>query len=204
MKMPSWPVLLGFAALVIAGVILSIMSRLGSFKDVVIERKKDIAPITVLSREHLGAYHKIAGMLTEMETWARAHDEPCAVTFGEYYDDPRNVDEDRLRARGGCVFANAESAERLRKILSLSSEAAANPKSETVMRIESVVISDALVASFEGAPSIGPLKVYPKVFEQMKDLDLVSNGPVLELYEVLNAQGGRTRYYFPVKSTRAP
>ena len=98
------------------------------------------------------------------------------------------------------MIANAENSEKLRKILAADS----NPPRETKFEIEVIMISDALVAAFDGAPSIAPLKVYPKVFEQMKDLELVSNGPVVELYEVLDARQGRTRYYFPVKSARAP
>lgn len=190
MKMPSWSVLFGVAALAVVGVVASIMFRLGSFKDVTIEHKMKNGPFTVVAREHLGAYHKIAAMIVEMETWARSHGEPCNITFGEYFDNPEQTDEDRLRSRGGCVVTNPQNTEALKKVLAPN------------MTLETIEIPDALVAEFEGSPAIGPLKVYPKAFAYMQEHDLVSAGPVLELYEVLNSTAGRTQYFFPVRSAR--
>lgn len=190
MKMPSWPILIGTAILITVSVVISIMYRLGSFRGVEIAQTDAAGTYLILSREHMGAYHGIAAVITEVETWARAQGEPCLLTFGEYQDNPETVDEDRLRSRGGCIVSSKEKADELKKDL---------PAGTTLTELK---IDKAITASFDGSPSIGPLKVYPRVFEQMKRLDLVSSGPVLELYEVLSPTSGRTRYVFPVKSTR--
>ncbi len=223
MKLPSWPVLIGISVLVVFSVVLSIMFRLGSFKPVVVERKQNNGPLVVLMRDHLGAYHKIAGLITEVETWARVHGEPCTITFGQYFDHPEQTDEDRLRSRGGCVLSNPEKVEELKKLI--GDEPKANPTATSSpadsgvtaaagspaavasarsagLKIETIEISDALVAEFDGSPSIGPLKVYPKAFEMMKQLDLRSSGAVVELYEVLGEKTGRTKYFFPIESSR--
>lgn len=178
------------------------MVRLGSFKPVAMERKKADLKLTVLSREHLGAYHKIAPVITEVEAWARAHGEKCAVTFGQYFDNPDTTDEDRLRSRGGCILETELETEKLRKLLGETENAAGGPTTSTTTRIETIEIGDAIVASFDGSPAIAPTKVYPKAHEMMNQLDLRSSGPVLELYEVVTPTEGRTRYYFPVESSR--
>lgn len=190
MKMPSWPVLIGTAVLIIASVVISVMYRLGSFKPVVVERQAKGGSYLLLSREHLGPYHKIAEVISSVETWARTQGEPCVLTFGEYQDNPETTDEDRLRSRGGCIISTAAKAEELKKDL---------PAGTTVTSIE---IGDSLTVVFNGSPSIGPLRVYPKVFEAMSSFDLRSSGPVFEIYEVLSPTEGRTRYIFPVESTR--
>ncbi len=190
MKLTSWPVLIGTAVLIIGSVVISIMYRLGSFKGVEVAQTEAAGTYILVAREHMGAYHGIASVITEVETWARANGEPCALTFGEYQDNPETVDEDRLRSRGGCIVSSQEKADELKKVL---------PVGTTVSELK---IEKALTASFDGSPSIGPLKVYPKIFEQMKSLDLASSGPVLEIYEVISSTSGRTRYVFPVKSLR--
>jgi AraC family transcriptional regulator len=201
-KLPSWPVLIGIAALAVLGVVISIMLRLGSFKPVVIERKSANAPLVVLLRDHLGAYHKIATVITDVEIWARANGEPCKITFGQYFDNPEQVDEDRLKSRGGCVLSSPESIENLKKRINEGTESGADGESKSGLKIDTIEIPDALIAEFDGAPSLGPIKVYPKVFEMMKQLDLQSSGPVLELYEVTDVNAGRTRYIFPVETSR--
>lgn len=191
MKMPSWPILIGTALLLLIGVVISIMSRLGSFKPVVIERVPSTGPMWLLSKDHLGAYHKIAPMISEIETWARANGEPCVLSFGEYTDNPDHTDEDRLRSRGGCVISDKEHATTLK-----------NLKLPAGVSVTPYQIGDSLTASFDGSPSIGPVKVYPQVFSQMSSLDLRSSGPIFEIYEVTSTTTGRTRYIFPVISTR--
>lgn len=189
--MPSWPILIGSALILLFGVVISIMIRLGSFKPVVIERVPSTGPMWLLAKDHLGAYHKIAPMISEIETWARANGEPCVLSFGEYTDNPDHTDEDRLRSRGGCIISDPAHATTLKSL-----------KLPTGVSVTAYEIGDSLAASFEGSPSIGPIKVYPQVFAQMSSLDLRSSGPIFEIYEVTSTTAGRTRYLFPVTSTR--
>lgn len=190
MKAPSWPVLIGSTLALAIAAAGSLAYRLGAFKDVKIERRFD-GPYFVVSKDHMGAYHKIATVITEVETWAKANGEPCSLSFGEFYDNPETVDEDRLRSRGGCITSSD-------KVKSIASNGLL-PAGYSTSTIDH---RDALVASFDGSPAIGPWKVYSKVMADMKTLDLELNGPVLEIYEILSATSGRTRYIFPVRNLR--
>lgn len=190
MKLPSWPILVGGSILLLAALAFSIMTRLGSFKTVEVQQRPDGESFLILARDHMGPYHKIADLISDVETWARSKGEPCERTFGEYFDNPETTDEDRLRSRGGCILSNAEKAKALEGEI---------PKG---MSISELKIGNALEAIFEGSPAIAPLKVYPRAQEIMKDLGLVSSGPVVEIYEVVSPTAGRTRYLFPVKSAR--
>lgn len=191
MKLTSWPVLIGGAVLVIVGVVVSIMTRLGSFKSVEVQRDSTSKTFHLLSRDHMGPYHKIADVILDVETWARANGEACRLTFGEYKDNPDTTDEDRLRSRGGCLLPSTEAAKNL------------EGKTPEGMSISSTVIGDSLVAVFDGSPAIAPSKVYPEVFERMEQLELTPAGSIFEIYEVLSPTEGRTKYIFSVDSLRA-
>lgn len=191
MKLNSWPVLIGTAVVVTASVVVGIMFRLGSFKDVDIQRDSNDKTFHLLSRDHLGPYHKIAEVILVVETWARANGEPCVLTFGEYKDNPDTTDEDRLRSRGGCLLPSTEAAKNL------------EGKTPEGMSLSSIVIGDSLVAVFDGSPAIAPSKVYPEVFERMEQLELTPAGSIFEIYEVLSPTEGRTKYIFSVDSLRA-
>lgn len=190
MKAPSWPVLIGSTLALAIAAAGSLAYRLGAFKDVQVERRFD-GPYFVVSKDHMGAYHKVAAVITEIETWAKANGEPCSLSFGEYYDNPETVDEDRLRSRGGCITSN----DNVKTI-------AGNGLLPSGYSTSTIDHRDALVATFDGSPAIGPWKVYSKVMANMKTLDLELNGPVLEIYEILSPTSGRTRYIFPVRSLR--
>ena len=190
MKAPSWPVLIGSTLALAIAAAGSLAYRLGAFKDVQVERRFD-GPYFVVSKDHMGAYHKVAAVITEIETWAKANGEPCSLSFGEYYDNPETVDEDRLRSRGGCITSN----DNVKTI-------AGNGLLPSGYSTSTIDHRDALVATFDGSPAIGPWKVYSKVMANMKTLDLELNGPVLEIYEILSPTSGRTRYIFPVHSLR--
>ncbi len=192
MKSPTWPVILVAAALVIAFVVYTVISRIGALEPVVISQES-AGPFHVLTKDHLGAYHKIGPVISEVEAWARANGEPCSQSFGEYFDDPEKNDEDRLKSRGGCLLsksfegANSDWASRL-------------PKGMTLATIES---RNVVKAVFNGAPSLGPVKVYPKVFEFMNLNDLKIAGAILEIYSFDSKSGkGSTAYLFPSESVR--
>lgn len=199
LKSPSWSLLIGLALTLIAVALGTTLYRVGALKGVAIERGTD-GPHRLVAREHLGPYHGISDVISAVEAWAKEHGEPCAQAFGEYFDDPNTTDSDRLRSRGGCILSN-DAIARL-------AESGGLPEGTTVSELPS---REALIAVFEGAPSIGPLKVYPKVFDEMKRLELRLNGPIFEIYEahVEDARAGEasptaglTRYVFPVESAR--
>lgn len=173
-----WAVL-GTVAL-IAAIALGVYIYVGGYKPVVTEIA-DVGPMKVVYKENLGAYHKIMTVLNEVETWAKENGEACKLTFGEYLDNPKIVAEDRLRSNGGCVV-----------------EKTWNTGLPTGFIYREIPRRLYLTAVFEGAPSIGPLKVYPKADSIMQREGHKPNGAVIETYEILSPKAVETRYYFPI------
>ncbi len=159
---------------------LGLFIYVGGYKPVQTEIG-DQGPLKIVYKEHIGAYHQIMPVLTEVEGWARQNGEACKLTFGEYLDNPKLVAEDRLKSHGGCVVEKDWS----------SGLPAGYGYRELPRRLY-------LSAVFEGAPSIGPLKVYPKVDDIMREQGYKPDGAVIETYEILSDREVRTRYYFPV------
>ncbi|MBN8541017.1 MAG: hypothetical protein J0L82_11570 [Deltaproteobacteria bacterium] len=192
MRGPSWPMLIGIAVCLIAIAIFSVMTRMGAMKPVEIS-KETYAAFQVLTKDHLGAYHKIVPVISEVETWAKANGEPCTQSFGEYFDDPEKNDEDRLKSRGGCLLTKTKE----------EAEKAWAGKIPQGMSIATIDARSVVKAVYAGAPSLGPVKVYPKVLEYMKLNDLKSAGAVIEIYQFNEKTSqGTTTYIFPSQSAR--
>ncbi len=174
-----------FAFLVIAFFILWMLFHLGAFKPVTIS-VSERGPLLLLYKVHRGAYHKIVPVIEEVETWAQAHGEKCVESFGEYLDDPDTIEEDRLTSNGGCL---------------LERPATDIPKD---FKMETRHKQNYVIAEFEGAPSIGPIKVYPKVEKYFVEKRLVRDGKrVMEIYQRLQENGIRTTYHFPIAPGQA-
>lgn len=154
--------------------------RVGAFKEVVIE-VTEMGPYQVVSKPHVGAYHKIVSAIEEVEAWAKANGESCRFSFGEFLDDPKVVDEDRLKSTGGCVVQKPWPS--------------GLPEHYSYREIPK---RKYLVAKFDGAPGIGPLKVYPRATREIESRGAKIDGPVIELYEVLPENRVVTTYLFPI------
>lgn len=169
-------VVLGLAAL-----IFSLIYYLGGFKSVTVG-ESDAGPFKFVYKPHLGAYYKIVPVIEEVEAWARANGEACERSFGEYLDNPKQVDEDRLRANAGCVVTREWSA--------------GLPEG---FQYRDVPARRYVTAEFTGAPSIGPVKVYPKANDYIVDHKLTMDGAVIEIYQITDPKSVKTLYLFPVK-----
>lgn len=191
MRAPTWPMLIGVAVCLIALVVFSVMNRMGAWEPVEITAEVS-KTFHALAKDHLGAYHKIVPVISEVEAWAKDNGEPCLQSFGEYFDNPEKKDEDRLKSRGGCVLlATKDEAEK--------KWAGRIPSDMSVITIEG---RPTVKAEFSGAPSLGPVKVYPKVFQYMQLNDLELAGAVIEIYHYdETAAKGTTTYIFPSQQT---
>jgi AraC family transcriptional regulator len=175
--------LLAFVVLAILAMALGLLIYLGAFKSVTITTA-EAGPYKVVYKTHLGAFHKIVPDIEEVERWATSHGEACISSFGEYLDDPSIVDEDRLHSNGGClVNGDWSGAGRLPEGLLYR---------EITPRLYAI-------AEFDGAPSIGPQKVYPRVSTYLAAQSLKTDGPVIEIYERMPGAQLRTHYHFPVR-----
>lgn len=170
-----------FAVSLAGSVALGLAIYLGAFKDVKLA-DETYGPIQLVAKPHVGAYHKIVPVIEEVEKWARANGEACHLSFGEYLDEVETVPEDRLKSNAGCFVEKDWSA--------------GLPDGFTYREIPK---RRYVTAEFEGAPSIGPIKVYPKANEFIESKGLENDGPVMEVYEILPEQKVRTKYFFPVR-----
>lgn len=141
--------------------------RLGAFKDVQVFQGEE-GPTRQVYAPHTGPYHKIVSVITRVESWAKENGETCEFSFGEYLDDPKRVDEDRLQSLGGCIVEKDWSSAPLPEGLAYREI----PRAHYV------------IARFDGAPSISPYKVYPKVFDYMAERGITPSGPITEVYRV--------------------
>lgn len=163
----------------------------GAFRSVLVDQDER-GPYTFIFKTHIGPYHKIVATIEEVETWAKSNGLKCRLSFGEYFDDPRIVEEGRLNSRGGCLIDPliAEEQQILEKLKSQLPQG---------FKIDEIVKTKAVVALFTGAPGIGPLKVYPKAEDFIVEHKLTRKGSVIEIYEVFDKHSMQTTYIWPVQ-----
>ena len=158
---------------------------LGVFKpvEVSLTEKSDFVLIYKL---HEGPYHKINEAIVEVENFALKNSIVCYKSFGEYIDNPAEVDQDRLRSHAGCLFDQDVEAwtDRLNNLRL--------PNGYQVRRVSK---ANYIRAFFEGSPVIGPLKVYGKVEDWAQEKKLRLQWPSFEVYKVTD-KAIQTEYLF--------
>lgn len=159
----------------------SLLFKLGVHKDVHLTRL-DEGPFRQVYKLHVGPYHKTVSTIVAVEEWAKSAGEKCELSFGEYLDNPKQVDEDRLQSNGGCFVTGDYSA-------------AALPKD---FKYREIARRNYIVATFAGSPSIAPYKVYPKALEYFKkEIGRDFTGAVMEVYKIVSEKEVDTKYYLP-------
>ena len=154
-----------FTFVAIVGLVLSLVIKLGGFKTVTIT-EVDAGPWKTAYKQHLGVYYKVAPIIDEVEKYVREHGDPCKLTFGQFLDDMDHVPEDRLHSNAGCIVENTLS--------NLPSDYVLGelPRAHYVM------------GEFNGAPSIGPMKVYPRAKRYFEAHKLLQDGAVIEAAKI--------------------
>lgn len=170
---------------------LYLMQYTGAFKSVTVGVDQR-GPYTMIYKEHNGAYHTIVSTIEEVEKWTQSHGLKCRLSFGEYFDDAKLVEEGRLKSRGGCLVDPLDEKESV-KFETLKNQLPPDFKWEKYNETKAVV------ALFTGAAGIGPLKVYPRAEEFIKKASLQKKGPVLEIYEIFDKSAMQTVYVWPIK-----
>lgn len=168
--------------LVVITLSIYMANYLGAFKAVDITEAERPA-MKLVYKDHTGSYHKIVSIIEQVEAWAKENKINCTESFGEYIDDANAIEESRLRSRGGCIVTKIP---------------ASLPEG---FQSREVPARKYVIATFEGSPGIGPLKVYPKAESYMKERQLVMDGPVMEIYVVHSERAMTTTYLFPLLST---
>lgn len=173
--MLKWVFFSTFAA--ILGIAIYLFFYLGGYKTVTIS-EISYPELRAVYRIHRGAYHKVGPVIEEVEKWAQRNNVLCHKTFGEYLDNPSKVEESRLRSNVGCLVD--------RKIDPL-------PKDYFYRVFNPQLV---VKAEFQGAPSIGPFKVYPAVSKYLLEKRLKSSAPPIEIYQTLPDGSFLTEFIF--------
>ncbi len=157
------PLVISTTLLTIFGFASYIYIHLGGNKEVDL-KAQDLGPYKIIFSHHVGPYHKILDSIEPIEKWSKENNTNCDLSFGEYLDDTDSVAEERLQSNGGCI---------------VGSEPKNLPSQFTYREIPRRFY---LTADFDGAPSITPMKVYPKALRWIKENNYTLGGPVIEIY----------------------
>jgi AraC family transcriptional regulator len=171
--------------------VLYLLQYTGAFKSVQVDQDER-GPYTVIFKKHVGAYHKIVSTIEDVEKWAKENGLKCRLSFGEYFDDPRVVEEGRLNSRGGCLLDPLVPEEKT--ILDKLKD-----HLPPDFKVDEIPKTKAVVALFTGAPGIGPMKVYPKAEDYITEHRLLKKSSVIEIYEVFDKQAMQTTYIWPLQ-----
>jgi len=171
--------------LAIAGLVIAFGIRLiiylGAFKDIAMS-EVDRGSMSMVYVDVMGPYHKVTPSIEKVEAWAKEKGIDCKDSFGQYLDNPDIVEEARLKARVGCMVQE--------KPMDLPAD----------FHFQTVPAAHYLQVVFDGSPSIGPIKVYPKALEYIQNKKLKSQGAVIEIYRVHNEKEVTTTYLFPLEN----
>ena len=173
---------LAFVVFMIGG-FFYITIRNGFFKHATIEIGNRPS-MHLLYKEFVGPYDKVLPTLQEVEKWAHENKISCALTFGEYLEDPNVVEMERLHSNVGCL---------------LDSNWTSDLKLPEGFQVKEIPARKYVLGDFAGSPALGPYKVYGKAQDFIQEKNLEPIGPVIEVYEVSADQTLRTLYLFPVK-----
>jgi len=172
----------------ILGVVLGLAGffffSLGAYKSVEIQETNQPG-LHLLYLDHSGPYHKIVTTIEKVEAFAKAEKLDCHLSFGQYLDNPQEVEEGRLRSRGGCLTREPSGYNQIAAKLPPDFKILDLPAQKWVQAV------------FTGSPAIGPLKVYPKVMDYFNAKGVKMGAFSLEQYEVLSPKEVTTTYLFP-------
>ncbi|MBW8003359.1 MAG: GyrI-like domain-containing protein [Planctomycetes bacterium] len=169
---------IGVIAIIIAiGIIilLVVLSRYGLFASINIS-ERNVGPYLLVYKKHIGDYKNVAPVMDKLY-WDLLDNYAIETTkgFGLYYDNPQEVDKDKLRSVVGCII-EGKSIDDLKKVSEKYS-------------VKEYPSSKSVVAQFpfKGKMSIimGVFKVYPKLNEYIKGKNY-GKTPIMELYDQPN------------------
>ena len=165
--------------LIVSCVITYLIFHLGLFLPVQIneETRPDMF---ILFKDHIGPYHTVAELISSVEVQAKRDGLDCSMTFGEYFDNPDNVEQDRLRSRVGCI-SNKPYA-----------------KTPLELKTDKIPTRRYVVGYFLGSPAIGPWKVYPKIKKYLSEWKIAREDNAIEIYTMTD-ESINTEYLFPLK-----
>ena len=150
--------LIGITILVAIGILFVI----GFFNPVSIS-KREKGPYKLVYLPHTGPYYQTAKTIKNvkkiLQTTALKAGESCAL----YYDDPKNVPQNKLRSKGGVL---------VKDVVSL----------KPPLQWQEIPARAVIVGKIKSHPAIASIKVYPKLHKWLREHNLKAGTPSLEIY----------------------
>ena len=166
--------------LTIFGLIFGLINYLGFFKSVDLEIKT-AGPVHFLFQQKIGPYHEISEKMDDIARKIKPLGLDCKSSIGRFLDDPNQVEQDRLRADIGCVIPADYEGD--------------IPQDLTRDLLDK---REYIIAKFNGSPSLGAVKVYPKAQKLMNSRGYRQDGSIVEIYTLTGDEGVDTEYFFPI------
>lgn len=146
--------------------------------------EQEAGPFKVVYETHIGDYSKIAKIQNELYNSLMNDGINTTKGFGIYYDNPKEVEKERLRSEGGIIIDEENYA----KISELKGK----------YNVKDIPKTKNVVATFpyrnKYSIMIGIFKVYPKLNEYIEEKDY-KQSPVMEIYDSSN---NRIVYLFEI------
>lgn len=162
---------IGRSLIVVIVIIMAYLIYLGLFTSVRFS-KKNIGPYYLVCEKYIGAYSNTGEVMDRIYNELKKDNVDAERGFGLYYDNPREVEESKLRSIVGCILER-DYHNRLNEL-------------KKKYRIELFPQTQCITTSFpyKGTLSIfmGIIKVYPGLSEEIEKGGY-KQVPVMEIYD---------------------
>ncbi len=166
---------MGIAAIIIVSFIIVFLLYMGTFSKVTIKEQVK-GPYTFAYVEHIGPYHEVGKVMTELDNKMRDLGFNSTNGLGVYYDDPKKVSKEKLRSKVGSIIAAAD----MDKI----------EANRGKLNFETIEKKNYLVSEFPIknmlSYMLGPMKIYPAFAKYLKEEKIAVPDKGLELYDMTN------------------
>ncbi len=160
---------------VIAALIVSVYAYYGGFKKIIFKVERQGGE-TLVYEDMVGDYSQTPKVQDKIyRTLLNDYKIETTKGFGIYYDNPKEVEKEKLRSEIGCIVEGLDST----TIVQLS----------TKFKVKTLPESNYIVTEFpyKGMISVilGIMKVYPVLEKYCRESE-TGNGPVMEIYDIQN------------------
>lgn len=163
-----------YFVLILIGAIIFGLYYFGIIQEVKIT-EQEIGPFKVVYEAHIGDYSKVSEVQEKIYNSLVLDEINTTKSFGVYYDNPDEVEKQRLRSEIGVIINEKDYS----KIMRLKGK----------YNVKDIPKEKSIVAVFpyrnKVSIIIGIYKVYPKLDEYIKNNNYEEN-PILEIYDKEN------------------
>lgn len=172
------------SVLVIFLILMGFLFYMGFFKSIEIKKSKTPTMILVYQKA-IGPYPEVADEMNAIYDYLSEEKIDTAKGFGIYFDNPEEVEKEKLRAAVGVILPE-ENKDKIVKIMKK-------------YNVQIFPEAKALYAEFPYKNTLsymfGPMKVYPKFMDYMKENEIKPNASI-EIYDMKNS---KIEFYIPTK-----